>query len=176
MLWRMGVEFLAERLVAADRAIVERLNTAARHYGPTRRLVRVSAERLAAVEVVLMAALAVTAGRRRAAVHMLGAVAVVYVASEALGLIWPRERPFARCSEIEPLVSHTSARSFPSRHVAAGLAMALVGQRAHPRLGGVMISVALGLGVSRIAAGLHFPSDVAAGAVLGGLVGRMLRP
>jgi undecaprenyl-diphosphatase len=54
--------------------------------------------------------------------------------------------------------------------------MALVGQRAQPRLGGVMISVALGLGVSRIAAGLHFPSDVAAGAVLGGLVGRMLRP
>jgi membrane-associated phospholipid phosphatase len=37
-----------------------------------------------------------------------------------------------------------------------------------------MAIVAWLLGVSRIAAGLHYPSDVLAGAALGGAIGRLL--
>ncbi len=121
-----------------------------------------------------MASLAI-GGRQNSAVRMLAAVALVYLTSEVLGALWQRQRPFARLSEVEALVPHPEQRSFPSRHVASGLAMAVIGRRAHPRLGLAMAAVASGLGVSRVAAGLHYPSDVVAGAVLGSAIGWLLR-
>jgi undecaprenyl-diphosphatase len=117
----------------------------------------------------------VVGGRPSAAMRMLIGVGLVYGASEALGSIWRRERPFARLLQIEALSTHASGRSFPSRHVASGLAMASIGHAAHPRLGWTMAVVAWLLGVSRVAAGLHYPSDVLAGAALGISIGRLLR-
>jgi membrane-associated phospholipid phosphatase len=38
-----------------------------------------------------------------------------------------------------------------------------------------MSGVAWALGLSRVAAGLHYPIDVLGGALLGGVVGRLLR-
>ena len=114
-------------------------------------------------------------GRRRSAARMLAAVGLVYVVSEALGIVWRRERPFGELADVEGLVPHTVERSFPSRHVASGLAMAAIGGRAHPLLGLVMSAVAWLLGLSRVATGLHYPSDVLAGAVLGSVIGRLLR-
>ena len=110
-------------------------------------------------------------GRRRSALRMLLAVGAVYAASELLGRVWPRPRPFERLSDVTPLASHSAGRSFPSRHVASGLAMAAVGGQEHPGLGPLMGGVAWLLGLSRIAAGLHYPTDVAAGAALGHLIG-----
>jgi undecaprenyl-diphosphatase len=88
-----------------------------------------------------------------------------------IGFVWPRQRPFARLAHVEALLKHDAARSFPSRHVASGLAMAAIGARAHPRLGTAMTLVAWLLGLSRVAAGLHYPSDVLGGAALGQLIG-----
>ena len=53
--------------------------------------------------------------------------------------------------------------------------MAAIGRRAHPHLGLAMTSVAWLLGLSRVATGLHYPSDVLAGALLGSIIGRLLR-
>jgi len=150
------------------------LNRLARRWPPTRMLVGESAKRLAGVEVLLMVLLAVS-GRRGSALRMLAAVGLVYVASEGLGHTWTRQRPFARLAEVESLAPHSAERSFPSRHVASGLAMAAIGGGEHRRLGLLMSAVAWWLGTSRIAAGLHYPSDVAAGAILGSLIGRYLR-
>lgn len=142
---------------------------------PARRVVTSrAATGLAAIEVLLMGALA-AGGRRRSAGRMLAAVALVYVASDLLGALWRRQRPFARLEQVQALVAHDQERSFPSRHVASGLAMTVIGWAAHPRLGLIMAVVAFKLGVSRVAAGLHYPSDVLAGAVLGLVVGRALR-
>lgn len=160
--------------MAVDDGLTLALNRAARSSGAARGLVSGSATMLAGVEVLLMAWLAL-AGRRRAALRMLGAVSLVYVASEALGLLWPRRRPFARLSNVQALAPHDEQRSFPSRHVASGLAMAAIGHAAHPRLGRSMYWVAWLLGLSRTAAGLHYPTDVLAGAVLGSLIGRLFR-
>jgi undecaprenyl-diphosphatase len=160
--------------VAVDDALTGALNAAARSSGAARGLVSGSATTLAGVEVVLMGWLAL-AGSRRAALRMLGAVCLVYVASEVLGVVWPRRRPFAQLSSVQALAPHNEKRSFPSRHVASGLAMAAVAQRTHPRLAGLMTCVAWLLGVSRVAAGLHYPTDVLAGATLGVAIGRLLR-
>jgi undecaprenyl-diphosphatase len=157
-----------------DDSAVIWLNEVARHERRVAAMVGFVAERMAVVEVALMLLLGV-AGRRRTAVRMLTAVGVVYVASEVLGRLWPRPRPFERLAEVEDLAQHAAGRSFPSRHVASGLAMAVVGAQEHPRLGVLMAGVAWLLGLSRVAAGLHYPSDVLAGAVLGTAVARYVR-
>ncbi len=164
---------MADRLLAADAALAAQFNAAISPSRSARTLTSRLATGLAGVEVVLMGGLALGGGFRSAA-RMLTAVAVVYLASEALGTLWPRQRPFARLSRVEALVPHAGGRSFPSRHVASGLAMAAIGGGAHPRLGLCMCAVAWTLGGSRIAAGLHYPSDVLAGAVLGLAVGHWL--
>ena len=136
--------------------------------------VGVLARRLAGLEVCLMLLLALS-GRGATAARMLAAVGSVYVASEGLGELWPRERPFARITLITPLTLHTAGRAFPSRHVASGLAMAAIVGRSHPGLGWCMAAIAWGLGLTRVAAGLHYPSDVLGGAALGLAIARLLR-
>jgi membrane-associated phospholipid phosphatase len=53
--------------------------------------------------------------------------------------------------------------------------MAVIIQPAARRTARTMALLAAALGLSRIRAGLHYPSDVAAGALLGYVVGRALR-
>ncbi len=163
-----------ESVLASDAALAVALNALVRTSAAGRALVVGSATGLARAEVALMGVLVVV-GKRRSAVRMLAAVGLVYLGSEVLGSVWRRERPFARLSEVEALVPHSAQRSFPSRHVASGLAMAAIGRRAHPLLGVTMSTLAWLLGFSRIGAGLHYPTDVLAGAALGSLVGGALR-
>jgi undecaprenyl-diphosphatase len=160
---------------ALDDEIVRRVNALVCESPPAQVVVAVAAERLAVVEVALMLLLALL-GRRRTAVRMLLAVTAVYAACEVLGTLLPRRRPFERLETVRGLSMHAGGRSFPSRHVASGLAMAIVGGREHARLGQVMATVAWLLGATRVAAGLHYPSDVLAGAGLGWLVGVPLSP
>jgi membrane-associated phospholipid phosphatase len=155
-----------------DAAAVRTLNRLVRSSPAVASACALIAERLAGVEVALMLVLALS-GRRRSAVRMLAAVGAVYASSELLGQLWPRPRPFERLEDITPLATHAAGRSFPSRHVASGLAMAAIGGREHARLGWLMAGVAWLLGISRVAAGLHYPSDVAAGVALGRLVGAL---
>jgi undecaprenyl-diphosphatase len=157
-----------------DDGVVIWLNRMARSEPAVGAAVGFLAERLAVAEVALMVLLGV-AGRRRSALRMLMAVGGVYVASEVLGRLWPRRRPFERLTEVQDLAHHAAGRSFPSRHVASGLAMAAIGAREHPRLGVLMAAVAWVLGATRVAAGLHYPSDLLGGALLGTVVGRYVR-
>ena len=150
------------------------LNGLARREPKVAALVGFLATRLAVVEGGLMLLLGAV-GRRRSAVRMLTAVLGVYVASEVLGTLWPRERPFEKHADVADLARHQGGRSFPSRHVASGLAMAAVGAQEHPRLGVLMAGVASLLGLSRVAAGLHYPSDVLGGAAIGAVIGRYAR-
>jgi membrane-associated phospholipid phosphatase len=161
-------------ILRLDEAVVVWLNRLVRQQAWFEWGVGGMARWLAGIEIGLMLVLAIR-GRRESAVRMLGAVGLVYVACDALGLAWPRLRPFAGRSEVQPLVRHDALRSFPSRHVASGLAMAAIGGRAHPNLGAAMTLAAWLLGVSRVAAGLHYPSDVLAGAALGRIVGQSFR-
>lgn len=164
------LEAVTRAVRETDDALTRALNAAVRRSALMSRIVGRLAAWLAGVEVALMLFLALV-GRRRAATHMLGTVALVYLVCDALGAIWPRQRPFARLSDVEALTPHTPERSFPSRHVASGLAMAALGGRAHPRLGATMAGVAWLLGACRVAAGLHYPTDILGGALLGRAVG-----
>ena len=76
-----------------------------------------------------------------------------------------RPRPFVALG-IEPLVPHAADSSFPSDHTLVGVA--LVGALAWrvPRLGLWLLGWALLVGVARVAAALHYPSDILGSAVL----------
>lgn len=61
--------------------------------------------------------------------------------------------------------------SFPSGHAATSFAIATVLALAFPALGPLFLAMAAAIGVSRVALGLHYVSDVVAGAALGALSG-----
>jgi membrane-associated phospholipid phosphatase len=93
-----------------------------------------------------------------------GRVAAAYALNTLVKLVVRRRRPPGG------LVSTPTQLSFPSAHAATSFA----GARAYSRAGGptaALYALALGLAVSRLRLGVHHPSDVVAGALLGVLVG-----
>lgn len=78
-----------------------------------------------------------------------------------------RQRPFRTNASILHLVVPQDEYSFPSGHTAAATVSALLFSTAVPILSPYFFTVALLIGVSRIYLGVHYPSDVAMGFVLG---------
>jgi undecaprenyl-diphosphatase len=81
-----------------------------------------------------------------------------------------RARPFVAHPQIHPLyVVHSS--SFPAGHAATAFAGATVLSYAAPRAAPALVVLALLIGFSRVYVGVHYPSDVLAGAAIGVSVG-----
>ena len=96
-------------------------------------------------------------------------VALAYGLNQLVKLAVPRPRP--RLDGLPPLIRTGSDRTFPSAHAATSFA----GARAYARLGlpkAPLYVLAAALAASRVWLGVHHPSDVLAGAVLGTLVAR----
>jgi undecaprenyl-diphosphatase len=92
-----------------------------------------------------------------------------------------RPRPFvADPSRIHLLVKHAADPGFPSDHATAAFALATALLFHHRRAGAIALVAAALLAVSRVAIGVHYPTDVLAGALLGTLaavaVERFTRP
>ena len=80
-------------------------------------------------------------------------------------------RPY-EVMEIPPLTpKDTHGKSFPSRHAACAAVIAVGALKVLPPLGLFLCLLALLIGLSRVLAGVHFIRDVAAGLILGGLIG-----
>ncbi len=101
-----------------------------------------------------------------------GAVAGAFVLNTLTKLVVRRQRP--ELADLPPLISTPTKLSFPSAHASTSFA----GACAYSRLGvpaGGLYGLAGGLAASRLYLGVHYPSDVVAGAVLGSVVGRLAR-
>src|SRR5487761_536612 len=106
-----------------------------------------------------------------------GAIAGLLAAGGALlvnrgiSQLWDRARPFvAHPTTVHLLVSHPKDASFPSDHAAAGFAIAAVLFALHRRLGVAALVVAAFMSYARVYVGDHYPSDVAAGLIVGVVV------
>ena len=79
-----------------------------------------------------------------------------------------RERPYVTHSAIECAAAPLDRYSFPSGHTLHSVSFTLVAAAYFPWLAGPLAAFTLLIAVSRVILGLHYPTDVAAGAVLGG--------
>jgi len=106
------------------------------------------------------------------------ALATVEAMSWAMGVtevakaIFDRSRPVFYTADAPDAVGKlTNQRSMPSGHTAAAFALAtsyLLDGHDHPEwLRATMLATAVGVGVMRVVAGRHFPSDVVVGAGVG---------
>lgn len=80
-----------------------------------------------------------------------------------------RARPCNRCPDIHPCVKALDRFSFPSGHTLHAVAYAILLSWHYPRWSPLLATFALLVSASRVALGLHYPSDVLAGAALGAL-------
>ena len=113
--------------------------------------------------------------RRGLAVRIAAALGLTMAAVGLIGGLVGRTRPFARHDGVAALVDHAPHRSFPSRHVACAATMATVALPTAPLLGMVLGALGLVLAVSRVYAGLHYPSDVIGGWLVGAVIGWLVR-
>jgi decaprenylphosphoryl-5-phosphoribose phosphatase len=86
-------------------------------------------------------------------------------------LIVRRPRPVLE--GLPPLGGAPSSLSFPSAHATSSFAVATAMTRVEP-LGGLAFALAFALALGRPYLGMHYPSDVAAGAVLGLILGLLV--
>jgi membrane-associated phospholipid phosphatase len=116
---------------------------------------------------------ALDARRRERWLRGTAAVAVAYLVNTAIKLAIRRPRP--AFDDLPPLVTTPTQLSFPSAHAASSFAAAhafapLVGPFAAP-----LRALAATMAASRLYLGVHYPSDIVAGALLGTVVGGLAR-
>lgn len=131
---------------------------------------------LGAVWLVLLGAIA-TFGKktgRKIALAGLAALAIGFASSEVIKEITLRPRPFAVLPDVRLLVGAPHSYAFPSGHTTSAFAAASGAVLATRRLlgkvpawGWGMLALAATIAYSRLYVGVHWPTDVAAGVVLG---------
>lgn len=105
---------------------------------------------------------------RRAAVAAVLSAGFALAVGKAISELVDRARPFVVDSGGVHLFSgHSADPGFPSDHATASFAIAVAIFLRNRRWGAVALLAAAVLSVGRVAIGVHFPSDVLAGAVLG---------
>jgi undecaprenyl-diphosphatase len=123
----------------------------------------------AAVWVVLGVVLAlIDPGRREAWLICAALGPIAIVVNYGIKLLVRRPRPVLE--GLPPLGGAPSSLSFPSAHVLSSFAVATAMFRVDPATAGAFV-VALVLSLGRPYLGMHYPSDVLAGAVLGVALG-----
>jgi membrane-associated phospholipid phosphatase len=125
--------------------------------------------------VTAVAALA-AGGRRRTALRGAGAAGSMWLLGQALKQLYLRKRPYDRLPEtVRLLIGRPAGTSWPSSHPAVLLAFLTV---AGEELGlsraerAALTGLAGAVAVSRVYLGVHYPSDVVAGLLLGRAVGQ----
>ena len=111
---------------------------------------------------------------RRAAGRGVAAIALASAtANGPMKLLVPRRRPPSET--LAALVRTPSSSSFPSGHSASAFAFATAVGGELPVLAPVLVPLAAIVAYSRVHTGVHYPSDVAAGLVVGVACGTVAR-
>jgi undecaprenyl-diphosphatase len=110
-------------------------------------------------------------GRRRAAARGLAAASAAWLAGQGLKKAFLRPRPYQADPEgVRRRIDPPRATSWPSSHPAVALAFVTTAGRELALSRGarsLLSALACGVGASRVYVGVHFPSDVAGGLLLG---------
>ena len=98
-------------------------------------------------------------------------VAIAYASSTAIKRLVGRQRPAVE--DLPHLMTTPTGLSFPSSHSSSSFAAARAFHGLLPA--GGLYAGAVAMALSRLYLGVHYPSDIAAGAALGSVVGSLRR-
>lgn len=130
----------------------------------------------AVVWLVLLGALAALGGKtgRWAALAGLAALVLGFVSSEVLKSLVMQPRPFVSLPDVRLLISPPSSYSFPSVNATYAFAASSGASLTARRLLGRLpiwvwgfLALAVAVSYSRVYVGVHYPSDVLSGAIIG---------
>src|SRR5690242_8555682 len=109
--------------------------------------------------------------RRRRWLRATGVVGAAYAISTTIKIAIGRRRPVVE--DLPHLMATPTGLSFPSSHSTSSFAAAQAFGRLVPRV--PLLGAAVAMAFSRLYLGVHYPSDVAAGAALGTVIGSLGR-
>ena len=107
----------------------------------------------------------------KVALVMLATGAVNLASYKFLKRTFVRERPFIRHAGISLAGAPLDRYSFPSGHTLHAVAFTWQACVAFPELAVVLVPLAVAIAASRVVLGLHYPTDVLVGALLGAVTG-----
>lgn len=101
---------------------------------------------------------------------VLSAALFAWAVSWIIKHVYPSPRPFVLLDDVTKLLDYGRMESFPSGHATFFSAIATVLYFYHKKIAIFYLLGALVIGLSRIIAGIHWPIDILAGYVIGGII------
>lgn len=104
---------------------------------------------------------------RHAVREVFWSVCIAIILATSLSTLFLRPRPFVAHPDVRLLIPIPYNTSFPSGHTATAVAIACAVFVADPFVGGIAIVLAAFVAMGRIAVGVHYPSDIVGGIIIG---------
>ncbi|MCY7780987.1 undecaprenyl-diphosphatase [Bacillus haynesii] len=95
------------------------------------------------------------------------AFVIAEILGKMIGSLYSNYQPFATLPNVNKLIEHEIDNSFPSDHTILFFSIGFLIFLFHKKTGWLWLVLAFTVGISRIWSGVHYPFDVAAGALLG---------
>jgi undecaprenyl-diphosphatase len=165
---------LGRRIAAADVSVYRAIRSAARPGASDAVRAYSTLGEHAGVWLVGGCTLALLDRRRRAAwLKATASVGAAYTLNTAVKAVFRRRRP--TLEDLPALMATPTALSFPSAHASSSFAAARAFSALAPSAAPALYAAAAAMAVSRVYLGVHYPTDVLAGAALGSVVGGLGR-
>jgi undecaprenyl-diphosphatase len=103
---------------------------------------------------------------RRMVVEACISACIALAINAGIGMVFYRDRPFV-AHHVNWLIPHAKNASFPSDHATASFVIAAAIWNWRKRDGWVWLIFAAAISLSRVWTGVHYPSDVIAGMIIG---------
>jgi len=127
--------------------------------------------------IVLIGAVALLAGKRYmrfTVLILLSSFVISKYAYKAVKLFVKKPRPFETLEGVRLLLGPHGGFSFPSGHATTSFCLAAVIAMRYPRVRYPVFIAAILVALSRPYVGVHYPSDILAGSLLGMLIGYLV--
>jgi undecaprenyl-diphosphatase len=114
-------------------------------------------------------------GGRKGKIAAISVIFLVFISDQTsshfLKNIFERVRPCNALDHVNLLINRTHSFSFPSSHAVNNFAVATFFYKLYPKLKWILFTTAGLMAISRPYVGVHYPSDIIGGAIIGIIIG-----